>query len=127
LRKNSLLLIFFLSLFFVACDQGASTEASKALLESSLQTYVQDLVGKENIDEFKKLTTKDAPEELKKLRQYEYKVITLTQFESDEELELQLNKLGNDGWDCFNLDKRLICKRRPETMLRFVPNTLLGR
>lgn len=77
-------------------------------------------------------------EEIKKLSQLEYKVITFNLETSPDKINDQLNDLGMDRWDCDTGFSRprtpptppeivIICKRTPETVLRFVPKSILGR
>jgi hypothetical protein len=82
-------------------------------------------------------TSDDAIQELNKLKQYEYKVLEYPLDRSQAQIELELNALGKESWDCFGSERVLstdqkptllvFCKRRPDTPLRFVPNSVLGR
>ncbi len=73
-------------------------------------------------------------QEIKKLRQFEYKVFDMPSTTSNEDLEIALNKLGVDRWECsaprITVQKestqtffKFFCKRRPFTPLRYVPRT----
>lgn len=77
-------------------------------------------------------------DELKKLSQREYKVITFPLEEDPEQIESALNVLGTDRWECGTGIARprsapqkpeilYTCKRTPETVLRFVPQSIIGR
>lgn len=88
--------------------------------------------GDQTIEAMKNSSPEDALSELKKLRQWEYRVVKLPLSLPANEQEGALNSLGAEGWECFDpytvgTDLRLLCKRRPETPLRYVPNSLLGR
>ena len=64
--------------------------------------------------------------EVKKLSVIEYKVVDLPIEAPSEALEATLAKLGSERWECFaavpgDTGTRLICHRRPETYLQYVP------
>jgi len=68
-------------------------------------------------------------DELRKLRQLEYKVVTLSNLESDDKLELYLSELGKERWNCFEVipaatNLRIFCSRPVETPLRYIPGGL---
>ncbi|HQH27138.1 MAG TPA: hypothetical protein PLP17_07055, partial [Oligoflexia bacterium] len=56
-----------------------------------------------------------------------------------EKIEGTLNEFGKNRWDCFDVEKAaptaeepagslvVFCKRMPETPLRYVPQSLIGR
>ncbi len=76
-----------------------------------------------------------APSEIKKLYQYEYKVLQYP-IKNLPLIEQHLAELGKERWDCFDTEKLLIeekepllivfCKRKPETPLKYIPKTLIG-
>ena len=77
-------------------------------------------------------------DELKKLSQQEYKSLTFPIDTSSSEIEETLNNLGKDRWNCDSIFARprtapekaeivVICKRTPETVLRFVPGGIIGK
>ncbi len=77
--------------------------------------------------------------EVEKLQQREYSVFTLPVDSDAKQIEKTLNELGKNRWDCFAIEKitssapdktdslMFICKRMPETLLRFVPHSIIGR
>lgn len=73
-------------------------------------------------------------DELKKLRQLEYSVFSISSNSTSEEIGKFLSEKGLDRWDCFHVEKEhnennllFYCKRPVETPLRYLPNTVLGR
>lgn len=68
-------------------------------------------------------------EEVKKLGQFEYRIVELELSTSSVALEKELNVLGKERWDCHILNSaaqesyasnlRLLCKRQPFTPLRY--------
>ena len=70
-------------------------------------------------------------QEIKKLQQFEYKVVELPIETNSTGIESSLNTLGRERWDCSYLKQsqtsseslRFLCKRRPFTPLRFIPRT----
>lgn len=82
-------------------------------------------------------------DEVKKLREIEYKVVDMSEDWMSAEIEAQLNKLGKDYWDCFHMEVvvphraslqksetkdstdekkvyRFFCRRQPFTPLRYI-------
>ncbi len=73
----------------------------------------------------------EAPEELKKLNRFEYKILTFSDKVSYPAMEERLNELGLSGWDCSpspvnvinstaNPQTQFFCKKRPETFLKYI-------
>lgn len=130
-----LLLFFALA---VGCDiNRKQTEQAVKHIESQ----VNDL--SRSVGEF--VANTDAPEELKKLQQFEYHSETVPLQIPASELTERLNTLGKDRWECFATERRpatgataaasqetipeqllILCKRRPATPLRYIPRTLIG-
>ncbi len=114
----------FLFSSLIGCNRKETKELQNQV--SALTKSVTDLVG-ENV------TTKGAIDEVSKLQQYEYKVISIPHDSTSADIEATLNKYGKERWDCFSQDKhlsvegsgreeiRFFCRRRPETPLRFIP------
>jgi hypothetical protein len=78
------------------------------------------------------LNSDDAKKEFKKLNQFEYKVLSFKKDVSVKELEGSLTLYGTSGFDCSGPMVReeefiLICKKRPESLLRYIPQTFVGR
>ncbi len=70
-----------------------------------------------------------ANDEVDKLFAFEYIVHDLPIKASSDELSTTLNDLGKERWECFsvvdNIDgKQLLCKRRPQSYLRYVPRVI---
>ena len=78
----------------------------------------------------------EAPEELKKLQQWEYQIFTLPAATPPAELQGRLNDLGKERWECFHAEKLtsmdgpvellMMCKRRPYTPLKYLPRQFVG-
>ena len=77
-------------------------------------------------------------DKIKKLSQLEYRTLVFPLETSANDIDSKLNELGQERWDCGTGFARprsnpnapelvLICKRTPETVLRFVPKGILGR
>ena len=67
-----------------------------------------------------------AKEELRKLHNFEYKVERVAVTAEPGEMQIVLQELGKDRWECFHVERRnddllLFCKRRPESYLRYIP------
>lgn len=67
-----------------------------------------------------------ASKEFEKIFVFEYKVATFPFDTSHQAMEAGLNQLGKERWECFSAmtvgnDLRLTCKRRPETVLKYLP------
>ncbi len=65
-------------------------------------------------------------EEVEKLFRWEYKVIELPHTSDPTNFEASLTTLGNDGWECFHIDRlsaeatRITCKRRPKSAISYL-------
>ena len=129
-------LLFALTLtLFAACDiNREKTKQAVSSLESQvneLSNTVQTAVSKA-----------EAPEELKKLQQYEYRIEVFAPDLSVADQTARLNALGKERWECFHIEARsklsviaqtnnseelvVYCKRHPDTPLRYIPRGLIG-
>lgn len=108
-------------------DHDPSSTSPKLSLQSLMDTISDagEVLAPhaESIEE----TTK---QEVSKLFRWEYKVLELPAESPAEEIEQELNRLGNDNWDCTPVPQashqriRMHCKRRPRSplsYLRYVP------
>ncbi|MCB0346040.1 MAG: hypothetical protein KDD66_13045 [Bdellovibrionales bacterium] len=78
----------------------------------------------------------DAPiEEVKKLRQFEYRVFRLPLNSEPSHIESQLNALGKERWNCYHVERvkgeqdfelEFFCKRMPATPLMYMPKGFIG-
>ncbi len=115
------------SLFTAACNFD-SKETKKTVNE--IGNEVQQLT--RTVSNY--INQAEAPAELKKLQQFEYKVVTFPPEVEATELENSLAELGKERWDCFHVDRigakdpalMVMCKRRPDTPLKYVPKTIIG-
>jgi len=121
-----ILTLLFLSIVLVSCDQNQE-ELKKSIEEKISST----------IDEFSK-SSPQAIDEVKKLSQLEYRMEVFPLEVEPLSVEKKLLELGKDRWDCFSSFGRprsgqkspemvVLCKRTPETMLRYVPRSFMGR
>ncbi len=107
-----------------------ASELTKDISEETeeIANAVSDKIG-----EILKGSTDSLPaKEVKKLSQFEYKVFEMPVDSANEDFQDELNSLGQERWDCFDV-KPLVsdeegsssflffCKRRPFTPLKFVP------
>ena len=126
MRSLSYLIILTLLLPLASCNKDQE-EMGRAL-EKKLKSTINDL----------SKNPSQPIEEIKKLHQVEYKTIVFPIDEDAAEIDRRLNELGQDRWQCFSSFVRpmatssgpeivVLCKRTPETVLRFVPNSILGR
>ncbi len=78
----------------------------------------------------------DVPiEEVRKLRQFEYRVFRLPLSSEPAEIESTLNKLGQERWNCYHVERikgehdfelQFFCRRMPATPLMYVPKGFIG-
>lgn len=119
--------LLFLSVFLlVGCE---SKDPEKKFSELWNQTVD---VSNTALDQVSKLDPDEAKREFRKLTQFEYQVRSVRPDISAAELQALLAELGKESWDCASPIQRtadflLVCKRRPESILRYVPQTLLGK
>ena len=122
-RLLALALLIFLLAGLYACDH-----TDKAIND----TVTLAKQGMKSLNEIAPSTddaTNAASEEFKKLSVFEYKIVKLDRNAGEsgtKSLELLLNRLGAERWDCSplsinELDLELICKRRQESFLRYIP------
>jgi hypothetical protein len=116
-----------LLLFMASCDATESSEFQKTI-EEKIHSTLDDLSRNSN----------PTVEEIRKLSQLEYHVETFPLKSEPEVINKKLNLLGRERWDCFSSFGRpgrepdmpemiVLCKRTPETVLRYVPKSFLGR
>jgi hypothetical protein len=125
LRKRTSVLLFFTFLICVACD-SAEKQSNEAVKE--LNSQLDKL--STTVSEFVK--SAEVPEEVKKLQQFEYKVVALPATLTAEDIQQKLAELGKERWDCFFVDRAqpetltFYFKRRPDTPLKYVPRGIWG-
>ncbi len=123
LKLFSLLLCLIL---LAGCEQGANNPDLQRLtkeLDQTLQEAHQFFEGATSTGN--ELATK----EVEKLFTFEYRVEELDSSLSPEEMQEQLQALGQERWECFHAEPqakslRFFCKRRPKTYLRYIPKLL---
>ncbi len=125
MSKKFLILITALSIT-TACNPSQEKIAQE--LENKVKTTINDLSNNPS----------QPIEEVKKLSQLEYKTLVFPLEVDPSKITEELNILGQERWDCptgFSRPRTspkppeivIICKRTPETVLRFVPKGLFGR
>jgi hypothetical protein len=120
---------------FISCDkssgQNTATQKGTDFIQEQVTKALQDYV----------MQPGRSVDEIKKLHQLEYNVFTLALEDSAARYEGVLDELGKNRWDCFHVEKvfstnkngervgklLFFCKRAPDTLLRFVPKSLIGR
>ena len=127
--------LFFMMPVFLLCAllscRGEPTPSDRSAQPSLSEKVVR---GFERLIDKPDLTVR----EVEKLQQREYLVRGLPIDASAARIEDTLNELGKDRWDCSAVEKPsssgekpaallLLCKRIPETLLRYVPQSILGR
>jgi hypothetical protein len=85
-----------------------------------LKTTLSEMADKPS--QMKDLTS----DEIEKLFNFEYLVVDLPAKMPSPDLEKKLNQLGEERWDCFQIERletkiAISCKRRPKTYLRYIP------
>lgn len=123
-------IVFSFALFFVSCSERSEDSPSANSIQSELLTALENLAKDPNVP----------VNEINKLHQFEYHVARMPLDSSPASIEGALDALGKDRWNCFDVETVLVqrdskrekmleffCKRAPETPLRFVPQSLLGR
>ena len=122
----------FLTSLSTGCAGPDNEQTAKAVdkLSERLQMLLSE--GDKTLDAVTSLSSDQALGEFKKLKQFEYRIVSLPLSLSSEAQEQQLNQLGAEGWECFSVvpgttEFRVYCRKRPDTPLRFVPNSVLGR
>ena len=131
------------TLCLLSCDSAQDERLREPLKKvAEVQRNVEQLVGETHqllkgmapTVQPADLSKESAVAEVNKLRQFEYKVISLPLNSDARAIENALNNAGQEYWECFSAFNRpntnaleVYCRRRPNTPLRFVPQTLLGR
>jgi hypothetical protein len=121
-------------LFIAVVTGGCGAEEPKKADEDALQKLWSKTrqVSGQALEQVSKLETEDAKREFKKLSQFEYRVIPFPRDVNPTELQSSLGTLGEEGFDCSTpilreSDLLITCKRKPESLLRYVPPGLLGK
>ena len=118
--------ILYALIFIVLCSGCGGPQKNETVKE--LNSQLEQLSN--SVTDYVK--TAEAPEELKKLQQYEYSLVQLPVKSAPEEIEHKLNELGKARWDCFHIEKNddgqftFYLKRRPDTPLKYVPRGFIG-
>jgi hypothetical protein len=133
IRNTQPYFIILLTTLVVLCGCDPSSSNPNGISTQSIQKEVGNA-----IEQY--IVQGKSVDELKKLHQFEYQVIHMPASTSALAIEGTLNKLGQDRWDCFHVEKLVtaegerremkyvfFCKRPPATPLRYVPRTLIGR
>ena len=118
-----------LILSVIGCD-SSETDTTEQIKKAS--QFIRDTADIA-LEEISNFSSDDASRELKKLRQFEYRVFTLAADSTPEQFESKLNSEGLLYWDCFDVERRIspsdgtqqlqfFCKRRPDTPLKYVPH-----
>lgn len=109
----------------VACDNAERLPAGKDAFEK-LQKKYDELV-EEKLDD----PVKWAADDLEKIGDWEYRVLNVA-FTSPDDLEAELNKLGNERWEAIWMERStegflVVAKKPSVSYLSRVPLSQLGR
>ena len=134
------ILLFLLAVWSSGCQENPENRQLKDNI-SKLERLSQDIVNtsKAKLDQLRNTPVEELTDaslaEVKKLRQFEYQVTTFPTNERASEIQHRMSMLGKEGWDCFDIQRRVsaenreefmvFCKRLPDTLLRYVPPNLL--
>jgi hypothetical protein len=143
--KNFILITLIFSISLASCNGSNFNDSNSENLNKKIEDAIQSTFGDLG------RTSKPHIEEFNKLSQIEYKVEIFQNDSSKTEIENRLNQLGKERWDCFssfeksifinnkndsyentrsrNISKEtvILCKRMPETVLRYLPKSLIGK
>ncbi|HMO02174.1 MAG TPA: hypothetical protein PKD37_00310 [Oligoflexia bacterium] len=115
--------IFTLSV--ISCKKDSTSASDNSNLTSSNGKDILEQAYEFATDGSTKLSQL-TNEQLSKLFVWEYKVV-MPKAQNELGLQKSLSALGQERWECFPFyaptitDLTLICKRRPQTFLRYVP------
>ena len=128
MKKNSAKFIFafpFLIFLLSACEpeNQPSIDSIAEELRSTLSKAKEAVKGLEPVGSD---VQNSAKEEVAKLFVFEYRVLNFSKSTPTSEIELEMNKMGKEMWECFDVvpmkdSVQIFCKRRPKTPLRFIP------
>jgi thioredoxin-related protein len=115
-----LLLLLFLFPFDKSCAEESNQESS---YWEKIKKKVEEV--KSDDKEVSKQAQEWIEEDIKKIGDWEYKVLKIKHTEIDE-LETHLTQLGNDRWECFWIEKKdkdllLLFKRPKISYLQKIP------
>ena len=151
-RIAALFLIGLIGAILSGCDFDSSSESiSTEKLREQLSSKWDKLVENPEV----------SVKEFKKLKQLEYKVVSVPERSSNASIETLLSSLGQERWDCRpggliadrlrgapgrasgrqgdsskeraagpgtgDAEMIFVCKRTPDTILRYLPSSILGR
>lgn len=128
--------IFFILLFLsvIGCEKIEKHKDEIKLSErlEKIETQARNFIEEQRPPVDKSI------EEVNKLHQWEYRAVEISDSSSAEEIEGALQALGKERFECFSIVQvqgvggragKLLatCKRAPETLLRYVPRSIIGR
>jgi hypothetical protein len=120
-------------IFFGGCNDPEQVQFGQKKLEE-LEQLIEKLPSDEIKNKLEAIINNpdQSIEELKKLRQIEYKVFSIAVSTPQKELEALLNIHGKERWDCNKLADNsgsisFICKRPVDSPLRLIPHSVIGR
>ncbi|MFC1838857.1 hypothetical protein ACFL1N_04695 [Thermodesulfobacteriota bacterium] len=97
--KIIIILIMFLAADLSFAQEKEEEESYWEIIKNKIEELKSD-----NLEKSEKAKNW-IEEDLKKIGDWEYKVLKISTAET-EEIEKKLNQLGNDRWECFWLEKR---------------------
>ena len=101
--KNILLLLLLFSLLVPFDFSLAEENSQEPSFWDKIKKKFED--AKSDDKELSKKTKEWIKEDIKKIGDWEYKVVNI-KYKSIDELENKLNELGNERWECFWVEER---------------------
>lgn len=122
--------LLFISLLFQTSNCLAQ-EWSSEIIQEQIRKGIKQYIGESS----------KPVEEVKKLSKWEYQVFSVKIEDSPSKMQSALNDIGEKRWECFHTEKIFtkgsngervgklffFCKRKPDTLLKYIPKSLLGR
>lgn len=109
----------------------AASPSAQTPATFSLNSLIQTLEGAQNNVKEAVAPHADAvqartKEEVEKLFRWEYRVVDAASNADPAEQQTLLSSLGDEGWECFHIDRmtpekiRITCKRRPKSAVAYL-------
>ena len=123
-------LVCIIAMSLAACDSRSRDKGMDQLSDDVEQAISLAKQKVADLSPHSQKLEKAASGEVEKLFSYEYTVKDLDASLSLPQLQAELDMLGMERWDCFNIQNmnaqlRVFCKRRPKTYLRYLVPDLL--
>ncbi len=119
-----------LCILLSGCDPDTKEPSLDSLAQNVGKILGAAKDGAEQLAPHGKKLTDNTLDEVEKLSALEYKVKDLDASSSARQIQAELELLGKDRWDCYQISHlqdvtRLYCKRMPKSYLRYLLPALL--